>query len=182
MKLNIDDLRRHYASLSDEALRAINRTELVEIARECYDQELAQREPLKKKAEMLPRHLSPAAAQDEPDEEETQSALVFDGGNRTGLRKQLALAPLPRSPEEARNLMPKMPGAFWKTQESPVTLNSARWGQTPLRRHCLNIGSSFPVDSTCRRSAYWTRRSSTRKPRWDGKRTSKHSPTKNSSA
>jgi hypothetical protein len=48
MKLNVDDLRRHYASLSDEALRAINRTELVEIAQQCYDQELAQRAPLRK--------------------------------------------------------------------------------------------------------------------------------------
>ena len=52
MQLKIEDLRRHYASLSDEALRAINRTELVEIAQQCYDQELAQREPLKKN---LPR-------------------------------------------------------------------------------------------------------------------------------
>ena len=43
MKINIEDLRRHYASLSDQALRAIDRTELVEIARGCYDQELAQR-------------------------------------------------------------------------------------------------------------------------------------------
>lgn len=45
MKLNIEDLRRHYASLSDEALRSINREELVEIAQQCYDQELAKREP-----------------------------------------------------------------------------------------------------------------------------------------
>jgi hypothetical protein len=48
MKLNVDDLRRHYASLSDQALRAIDRTELVEIAQQCYDHELAQREPAKK--------------------------------------------------------------------------------------------------------------------------------------
>jgi hypothetical protein len=45
MKLNTDDLRRHYASLSDEALREIDRSELVETARACYDYELAQREP-----------------------------------------------------------------------------------------------------------------------------------------
>jgi hypothetical protein len=48
MKLNVDDIRRHYGSLSDEALHAIDRTELVEIAQQCYDQELAQRAPLKK--------------------------------------------------------------------------------------------------------------------------------------
>jgi hypothetical protein len=40
-------LRRHYASLSDEALREIDRSELVEAARACYDHELAQRDPLK---------------------------------------------------------------------------------------------------------------------------------------
>jgi hypothetical protein len=45
MKLNIEDLRRHYASLSDEALREIDRGELVEMARACYDYEMAQREP-----------------------------------------------------------------------------------------------------------------------------------------
>jgi hypothetical protein len=45
MKLNVEDLRRHYASLSDEALREIDRSELVETARACYDHEMAQREP-----------------------------------------------------------------------------------------------------------------------------------------
>ena len=47
MQLSIENLRRHYASLSDEALREIDRSELVEAARACYDHELAQREPLK---------------------------------------------------------------------------------------------------------------------------------------
>lgn len=47
MQLNIENLRRHYASLSDETLREIDRSELVEAARACYDHELAQREPLK---------------------------------------------------------------------------------------------------------------------------------------
>jgi len=36
-------LRRHYASLSDEALLAIDETELVDEARRIYDEELAQR-------------------------------------------------------------------------------------------------------------------------------------------
>ena len=69
MQPNIEDLRRHYASLSDEAFRAIDRTELVEIARECYDQELAQREPLKK-AEGLPRPGTRVAPLEEPELEE----------------------------------------------------------------------------------------------------------------
>jgi phosphatidylserine/phosphatidylglycerophosphate/cardiolipin synthase-like enzyme len=36
-------LRRHYASLSDEALLAIDRTELVETAQQSYDDELERR-------------------------------------------------------------------------------------------------------------------------------------------
>jgi len=64
LQLNIEDLRRHYASLSDEALRAIDRSELVEIARECYDQELAQREPLERRPEIAPR---PSMRDEEPD-------------------------------------------------------------------------------------------------------------------
>jgi hypothetical protein len=69
LKLNIDDLRRHYASLSDEALRAIDRTELVEIARQCYDQELAQRVPLKK-AESPPRAAVRIVPLDESEQQE----------------------------------------------------------------------------------------------------------------
>jgi hypothetical protein len=37
-------LRQHYASMSDEALLAIDRNELVETAQKCYDEELQRRE------------------------------------------------------------------------------------------------------------------------------------------
>ena len=43
MQMDPEYLREHYASLSDEALRAIDRTSLVEVARRCYDDELRQR-------------------------------------------------------------------------------------------------------------------------------------------
>ena len=43
MRTDLEYLRRHYASLSDQALRAIDRTELTEEARHCYDVEVAQR-------------------------------------------------------------------------------------------------------------------------------------------
>lgn len=46
MQIDPEELRRHYASLADEALRAIDRTELVDVARTCYDEELARREPV----------------------------------------------------------------------------------------------------------------------------------------
>jgi hypothetical protein len=70
MKLNVDDIRRHYASLSDEALRAINRTELVDIAQQCYDHELAQRAPLQK--------MRAAPVHQDENEEEAQGALESD--------------------------------------------------------------------------------------------------------
>jgi len=46
MPVDLEYLRRHYASLSDEALLELDRSELVETAQKCYDEELARRKPL----------------------------------------------------------------------------------------------------------------------------------------
>src|SRR5579871_2160140 len=43
MQIDTEYLRRHYASLSDDTLEEIDRSELVDTARECYDQELRRR-------------------------------------------------------------------------------------------------------------------------------------------
>jgi hypothetical protein len=43
MRIDLDDLRRHYASLPDGALRALDRAELSEAARPLYDEEVARR-------------------------------------------------------------------------------------------------------------------------------------------
>jgi hypothetical protein len=43
MDATIDDFRRHYQSLSDEGLLAVNQEDLVEVARQCYDVEVARR-------------------------------------------------------------------------------------------------------------------------------------------
>ncbi len=43
MKITAADLQRHYASLSDHELRALNRDEPTELARTCYDAELQRR-------------------------------------------------------------------------------------------------------------------------------------------
>jgi hypothetical protein len=43
MKANADDFRRLYSNLNDEALLAINRDDLVPVAQECLDAELAER-------------------------------------------------------------------------------------------------------------------------------------------
>ncbi len=39
-----DDLRRHYASLSDEELQELDPAELTEVARQCYEEEIARRQ------------------------------------------------------------------------------------------------------------------------------------------
>ena len=46
MAVDLGYLRRHYASLSDEALLELDRSELVETAQKCYDEELIRRKPL----------------------------------------------------------------------------------------------------------------------------------------
>jgi hypothetical protein len=43
VQIDPDELRRYYASLSDESLLALDREELTEVAREAYDQERLQR-------------------------------------------------------------------------------------------------------------------------------------------
>jgi len=43
MDVNLDDLRRHYSGLSDDALQAINPDDLTAAARDCLNQELANR-------------------------------------------------------------------------------------------------------------------------------------------
>lgn len=55
MQPDIKDLREHYASLSDDALSEIDRSELTQIAQRCYDEELAK------------RNVVPEADNDEPE-------------------------------------------------------------------------------------------------------------------
>ena len=43
MNVNMKELREQYASLTDEALLEINRDELTDVARVCFDAELAER-------------------------------------------------------------------------------------------------------------------------------------------
>lgn len=46
MPVDLEYLRHHYASLSDEALLELGRSELVETAQKCYDEELARRKSI----------------------------------------------------------------------------------------------------------------------------------------
>lgn len=44
MQVDPQDFRRHYASLSDEGLQSLNRSELTGAAQKCYDEEVRQRD------------------------------------------------------------------------------------------------------------------------------------------
>jgi hypothetical protein len=50
LQIDLEDLRQHYASLTDEELLAFDRDALVEAARQCFDQELARRGLTREKA------------------------------------------------------------------------------------------------------------------------------------
>ena len=87
MEPNTGDLQRHYASLSDEALLAVERSDLTPIAQTCYDEELAKREIVPGQAE----------GGDEPEWiEESVCACSFDSGPGNNSAPDL---------EEARNIL-----------------------------------------------------------------------------
>ena len=44
MQIDPEEFRRHYASLSDEGLRELDRSELTGVAQKCYDEEVAVRD------------------------------------------------------------------------------------------------------------------------------------------
>jgi PhnB protein len=70
MKVNLEDIRRQYADLSDEGLLEIDREDLVDLARQCYDAELASRQ-------LKAATLAPVSAQrSEPDGETEELAVL----------------------------------------------------------------------------------------------------------
>ena len=50
MQIDPEDFRKHYASLSDQALLEWDRNELVEVAQRCYDAELARRRTIQRQS------------------------------------------------------------------------------------------------------------------------------------
>jgi hypothetical protein len=63
MQVTTEDLRRHYASLSDEALQEIDPGELTEAARQCFEREIENR-GLAEAAEPLPDSAAAALEDD----------------------------------------------------------------------------------------------------------------------
>ncbi len=80
MRISAEDFRQRYASLSDEALLEVNRDERVEMARVCYDAELAQR-GLKAKTAGSAASADPAAPEGEP----MAAVAEFRSFNEAGL-------------------------------------------------------------------------------------------------
>src|SRR5690242_904664 len=71
MQIDAEDLRRYYASLPDEALFALDRTELSEMAQKCYDEELERRELVSHQMPLQDR-------QDDAAETSGESELAID--------------------------------------------------------------------------------------------------------
>src|SRR5258708_27294340 len=85
MQMDPEYLREHYASLSDEALRAIDRASLVEVAQRCYDDELRKRSATTHNLpdEEVEFEVEPPGAEDKPvwleDAAEVYSWVVLPG-------------------------------------------------------------------------------------------------------
>jgi len=80
MQIDPKYLRQQYSSLSDEALLAIDRSELVEIAQQCYDAELSER-GLKQRRRAKPTDEAravPEQADDRADEEAAYDDAELD--------------------------------------------------------------------------------------------------------
>ena len=75
MPVDPDDLRQYYSALSDEALLAIDRADLINMAQNFYDEEIARRRLHE------PRHVTEAAS---PEEVGDVDYAVSDDGEKPG--------------------------------------------------------------------------------------------------
>ena len=105
MKVSMEDFRRQYAGLSDEALLDVDRQELVELARKCYDEELARRKlkagarapvmPVRPAPAPAARHTpeppapEPRAPEPHDDDEELVVAETYDSPEAARLAREL---------------------------------------------------------------------------------------------
>jgi hypothetical protein len=81
LQVDLDDFRRRYAELSDEALLELDRDELVDLARDCYDAELARRG--------LRRSSSSPPATEVQDHGELVEAAIFSSSSEADLARAL---------------------------------------------------------------------------------------------
>jgi hypothetical protein len=81
LQVDLDDFRRRYAELSDEALLELDRDDLVDLARDCYDAELARRG--------LHRSSSSPPATEVQDHGELVEAAIFSSSSEADLARAL---------------------------------------------------------------------------------------------
>lgn len=67
LRIDLEDFRRHYAMLSDEALFALNRNDLVSAAQQVYDEEMARRKASLADADLAEMDEDFAPSEEEPD-------------------------------------------------------------------------------------------------------------------
>ena len=94
MKVSMEDFRRQYAGLSDEALLDVDRQDLVELARACYDEELARRQ-LKTPAPApapTPEHAPEHAPEPHGESEEFAVAETYESQEEARLARELLRA------------------------------------------------------------------------------------------
>jgi hypothetical protein len=88
MQLDPEFLRQHYAAMSDEELEAIDRADLVEAARQIFDEEVASREPANPRA---------ARATVEPPDEEVELDWLEDAAEAYSRYVVRGAAPAPEA-------------------------------------------------------------------------------------
>ena len=81
MQVDLDDFRRRYEELSDDALLDLDRDELVDLARDCYDAELARRG--------LRRNSTSPPATEVQDQGELLEVARFTSSSEADLKKAL---------------------------------------------------------------------------------------------
>ena len=81
MQVDLDDFRRRYAELSDDALLDLDRDDLVDLARDCYDAELSRRG--------LRRTSSSPPAMEAQDHGELVEAAIFSSSSEADLARAL---------------------------------------------------------------------------------------------
>jgi hypothetical protein len=124
VKVDADDFRRVYESLNDEALLAVKRDDLVEVAQQCYDVEVAQRGlAARTDAAAVPAPGSAEAAS----EELVEIATFTDADDARLARDLLQSAEIPSYLATDAKLPGNMsvPGGF-RLSVSPSLLEQAR--------------------------------------------------------
>jgi hypothetical protein len=123
MKVDADDFRRVYESLNDEALLAVKRDELVDVAQQCYDVEVAKRGLAARDdaAVSAPGSAEPAG------EELAEAATFTDADDARLARDLLAAAEIPSYLATDAKLPGNMsaPNGF-RLSVSPALLEQAR--------------------------------------------------------